>query len=315
MNTHATQAAGYRIGALLADFQPDFEFSAPLPLPLEEFEERLRKVRRQAVEAGHDAIIVHAGSVGWFHASNPWLRYLCDWMREGVLIIPTDSDKPLVLLSFFTQSVLLPPGGEPLLVHEIWQIGPIGREYADRPGDSVVKTAEKCAEVLARFGLSKAQVGKIGDRTSLTFWAALASLTPAAKYVEESAILERLQKVRSPREVEMFRAAAQLISIGTQAAYHVTKPGVTDHEIMRPSAVRSWRSAAKRVMAIRLALTSSAPTAATLWSRCAAGRSDQSVHFQRDLGYTEITVRSACWLPAPLLTSPNSAPDPTAVCA
>lgn len=71
MNTRATQAAGYRIGALLADFQPDFEFSAPLPLPLEEFEERLRKVRRQAVEAGHDAIIVHAGSVGWFHASNP----------------------------------------------------------------------------------------------------------------------------------------------------------------------------------------------------------------------------------------------------
>jgi len=231
MNTRATQAAGYRIGALLADFQPDFEFSAPLPLPLEEFEERLRKVRRQAVEAGHDAIIVHAGSVGWFHASNPWLRYLCDWMREGVLIIPTDSDKPLVLLSFFTQSVLLPPGGEPLLVDEIWQIGPIGREYADRPGDSVVKTAEKCAEVLARFGLSKAQIGKIGDRTSLTFWAALASLTPAAKYVEDSAILERLQKVRSPREVEMFRAAAQLISIGTQAAYHVTKPGVTDHEI------------------------------------------------------------------------------------
>ncbi|WP_421505951.1 M24 family metallopeptidase [Erwinia rhapontici] len=231
MNTRATQAAGYRIGALLADFQPDFEFSAPLPLPLEEFEERLRKVRRQAVEAGHDAIIVHAGSVGWFHASNPWLRYLCDWMREGVLIIPTDSDKPLVLLSFFTQSVLLPPGGEPLLVDEIWQIGPIGREYADRPGDSVVKTAEKCAEVLARFGLAKAQMGKIGDRTSLTFWAALASLTPAAKYVEDSAILERLQKVRSPREVEMFRAAAQLISIGTQAAYHVTKPGVTDHEI------------------------------------------------------------------------------------
>jgi hypothetical protein len=57
-------------------------------------------------------------------------------MREGVLIIPTDSDKAMTLLSFFTQSVLLPPGGEPVLVDDIWQIGPIGREYADRPGDS-----------------------------------------------------------------------------------------------------------------------------------------------------------------------------------
>ena len=229
MNTRA--APGYRIGALLGDFQPDFEFSAPLPLPEEEFHERLRKIRRQAVEAGHDAILVHAGSVGWFHASNPYLRYICDWMREGVLIIPTDSDKPLTLLSFFTQSVLLPPGGEPLLVEDIWQIGPIGREYADRPGDSVLKTAEKCAEILANLLLSKAQIGRIGDRTSLTFWAALEALMPGSKFIADNPILDRMQKVRSPREIEMFRAAAQLISIGTQAAYHVAKPGVTDHEI------------------------------------------------------------------------------------
>lgn len=231
MNTRATPAVGYRIGSLLADFQPDFEFSAPLPLPVEEFEERLRRIRRQAVEAGHDAIIVHTGSVGWFHTSNAYLRYICDWMREGVLIVPTDSDKPLTLLSFFTQSVLLPPGGEPLLVDEIWQIGPIGREYADRPGDSVIKTAEKCAEILAHLGLRHAQIGQVGDRTSLTFWAALNALMPKCRFIADNPILDRLQKVRSPGEVAMFRAAAQLASIGTQAAYHVAKPGVTDHEI------------------------------------------------------------------------------------
>lgn len=231
MTMQGNPAAGYRIGALLADFQPDFEFSAPLPLPLDEFEERLRRVRRAAVEAGHDALVVHAGSVGWFHASNHYLRYLCDWMREGVLIIPTDADKPLTLLSFFTQSVLLPPAGEPLLVNDIWQIGPIGREYSDRPGDSVVKTAEKCAEILSSLGLKKAQIGLLGDRTALTFWAGLESMLPGSKFVADNPILDRLQKVRSPREIEMFRAAAQLISIGTQAAYHVARPGVTDHEI------------------------------------------------------------------------------------
>ncbi|MBY3363577.1 M24 family metallopeptidase [Rhizobium laguerreae] len=232
MNMRATNAGGYRMGSLLADFQPDFDFSAPLPLPVEEFEDRLRRIRRQAVEVGHDALIVHAGSVGWFHASNAYLRYICDWMREGVLIIPTDADKAMVLLSFFTQSVLLPPGGEPVLVDEIWQIGPIGREYADRPGDSVLKTAEKCAAILASLGLAKAQIGRIGDRTSLTFWSALDELTPKSKFVADNAILDRMQKVRSLPEIEMFRAAAQLISIGTQAAYHVAKSGVTDHEIL-----------------------------------------------------------------------------------
>lgn len=231
MTMHAATAGAYRMGKLLDGFEPDFRFDAPLPLPVEEFEERLRRIRRQAVEAGHDAILVHAGSVGWFHASNAYLRYICDWMREGVLIIPTDADKALVLLSFFTQSVLLPPGGEPVLVDEIWQIGPIGREYADRPGDSVVKTAEKCVEILGDLGLAKGQIGRIGDRTSLPFWSALDGLMPKAKFVADNPILDRMQKVRSPREIALFRAAAQLVSIGTQAAYHVTKPGVTDHEI------------------------------------------------------------------------------------
>jgi Xaa-Pro aminopeptidase len=137
----------------------------------------------------------------------------------------------MVLLSFFTQSVLLPPGGEPVLVDEIWQIGPIGREYADRPGDSIIKTAEKCSEVLRNLGLAKAQIGRIGDKTSLTFWAALEEQLPQSKFVADNGILDRMQKVRSSREVELFRAAAQLVSIGTQAAYHVAKPGVTDHEI------------------------------------------------------------------------------------
>ena len=54
---------------------------------------------------------------------------------------------------------------------------------------------------------------------------------PKARFVSENPIIDRMQKIRSPREVEMSRAAAQLISIGTQAAYHVTRPGVTDAEI------------------------------------------------------------------------------------
>ena len=123
-----------RMEALLAEFAPTFDFVAPPPLPVSEFAERLRRIRREAVLAGHDAIVIHTDMVGWFHTSNAYLRYVCDWMREGVLIIPTDSDKELVLLSFFTQSVVLPPGGEPVLVDQIWQVGAIGREYADRPG-------------------------------------------------------------------------------------------------------------------------------------------------------------------------------------
>ncbi len=220
-----------RIEKLLDGFEPSFEFVPPLPLPEEEFAERVRRIRREAVEAGHDALIVHTGTVGWFKISNPYLRYICDWMREGVLIIPTDSDKEMILVSFFTQSVILPPGGEPVGVDQIWQVGAIGREYSDRPGSSMVKTAEAVAKLMDDLGLKGSQIGRLGDGRSAELFGYLDQMMPKAKFVPANVIVDRMQKIRSPREVEMSRAAAQLISIGTQAAYHVTRPGVTDHEI------------------------------------------------------------------------------------
>ncbi len=116
-------------------------------------------------------------------------------------------------------------------VGDIWQIGTIGREYADRPGSSVGKAAEACASLLAQMGLAHTQIGRLGDRTASEFWAYLDAMLPKAKFVPDNAIIDRMQRVRSPAEIELSRAAAQLISIGTQAAYHVTRPGVTDAEI------------------------------------------------------------------------------------
>jgi Xaa-Pro aminopeptidase len=219
------------VEALLADFEPDFAFEPAPPLPEAEFAERLRRIRREAVVAGHDALVIHTDMVGWFHTSNAYLRYVCDWMREGVLIVPTDEDKPLTLLSFFTQSVILPPGGEPLLVERILQIGAIGREYADIPGSSLVKTVEAAVAELLALGLERGSVGLVGDRTSAPFFAGLAEEMPKAAFTREEGILDRMQRVRSPAEVALQRTAAQLIDIGTQAAYHVIRPGVTDREI------------------------------------------------------------------------------------
>ena len=95
----------------------------------------------------------------------------------------------------------------------------------------LAKTAEAAPNLLGGLSLTSGQIGRLGDRTSGEFWASLDALLPKAKFVHDNAIIDRMQKIRSPREIEMFRAAAQLISIGTQAAYHVTRPGVTDAEI------------------------------------------------------------------------------------
>lgn len=232
MSPHMTPpGTGRRIEALLADFEPDFDFAPAPPLPAAEFAERLRRIRREAVVAGHDVLLIHTDMIGWFHTSNAYLRYVCDWMREGLLVIPTDSDREMTLYSFFTQSVLLPPGGEPVGVERILQIGAIGREYANVPGTSEGKLIEASVRHLQDEGFAKASIGVIGDRRASGIWTGLAEGLPGARLVPENGILDRMQRTRSPAEIAMFRTASQMADIGIQAAYHVARPGVTDHEI------------------------------------------------------------------------------------
>lgn len=228
MTAHVSRALA-PVERLLGDFEPDFDFIPAPPIPVDEYSERMRKLKREAVSVGLDAVVVHCDSVGWFHAAHAYLRYLCDWMREGVLIVPMDEDKEPVLLSFFTQSVILPPGGEPVGVDRILQIGAVGREYADIPGDSGAKTIEATVKILAE--IDAGAIGFIGDKRSAAFRTALVAEMPKARFSDQHGILDRMQRNRTPAEIAVFRSAAQLISIATQAAYHVARPGVTDHQI------------------------------------------------------------------------------------
>jgi Xaa-Pro aminopeptidase len=220
-----------RIEALLDGFEPSFKFKPVDPLPESEFADRLRRIRRDATVAGHDVVLVHADGVGWYHVSNSYLRYICDWMREGVLVIPTDSDRPLTLFSFYSSSVLLPPAGEPLLVEDIWQVGTWGRETYNRPGKAANKVVEAVSNFLVAQGFASAQIGLVGDGTSAPYWSGIKNQLPRCSFLQAEHIVDRMQRRRSKAEQDIFRAAAQLADIGVQAAYHVMKPGVTDYEI------------------------------------------------------------------------------------
>lgn len=216
---------------LLDGFEPDFKFTPVDPLPASEFAERVRHIRRQAALGGYDATLIHTDIIGWYHTSNSYLRYVCDWIREGVLILPTDAGAEPTMLTIFSSSVLLPPPGEPVGVDDIRQVGPWDRETWDRPGNTQVKVAEAAKAALAERGLARGKIALIGDAVSERVWGPLKKLLADASFTPENGIIDRMQRVRSKKEQAMIRAAAQLIDIGLQAAYHVTKPGVTDYEI------------------------------------------------------------------------------------
>ncbi|WP_252503081.1 Xaa-Pro peptidase family protein [Sporosarcina sp. Marseille-Q4943] len=188
-------------------------------------------MRQAAADQGHDVLIIHAGGAGFFSTTNTFLRYACDWAREGVLIIPTDSSKGLHLVSFFTQAVLIPPPGEPVGIEKLWQVGALGQEFSGRTGTSEVQLVEAISEILEDLVYHSASIGVIGDRSSTECWEGLRTKLPKLRIVDETQIITDMQKIRSKNEQDQIRASAQLMDIGFQAACHVTMPGVTDFEI------------------------------------------------------------------------------------
>jgi Xaa-Pro aminopeptidase len=226
------EAVRRRCEGLLEGFEPSFEFEPIDPITPEELADRLRRLRHEAAARDCDALLLHSDQVGWYHTSNSLLRYTCDWAREGLLIIPTDADLPPTLLTFFGSGVMLPPPGEPTWVDDVRQVGGWGREVYARPGQVGAKVCEAATSVLAdELGLAAGALGTLGDATSRPYWEALAASLPRASLVDQTDVVLRMQRIRSPHEQALVRAAAQLIDIGVQAAQHVTRPGVTDHEI------------------------------------------------------------------------------------
>ncbi|HZX03082.1 Xaa-Pro peptidase family protein [Kribbella sp.] len=230
MREYSTPVDYQRMESLLSDFEPSFDFEPAAQLTEAEYADRIERLRREATVAGLDALLVHASLVGWYHTSNPFLRYLCDWMREGVLILPTDADLDPELLSFWTESAVVPPGGEPLLVGDIWQISPFGRESVNRPGSPLRKTVDGCVGVLQRLGLAGGSLGLIGDDTAATFFAGLREELPRTAFTNATDMILRMQRIRSAAEIDIIRSAGELIGIGWEALCHVVRPGVTDYE-------------------------------------------------------------------------------------
>lgn len=216
---------------LLDGFEPDFAFEPAPRIPGEEFEQRVERLRREAMIAEHDAIVVHTHDSNGFSVSNSFVRYMCDWGREGVLVIPTDPARGIQLFSFYNENVILPPGGEPVGVEAIWQVSPFGLEYSGRSGNGQDRTVDAVAGHLHDLGYGRSSIGLVGDASSSWLWSGLSDLVPSAKFTDETGILHRMQRILSFNEQAQLRTAAQLADIGYQAACHVTRPGVSDYEI------------------------------------------------------------------------------------
>ena len=173
--TTLTASRARPIESLLADFAPDFDFVPAPPIPVAEYAERMRRMKREGVSAGLDALIVHTDTVGWFHASQ----------RLSALSLRLDArgrpHHPDGRGQGAGPGLLLHPVGDPAAGRRAGGGGahPAGRRRSGAntptsPAISGQKTIEAVAKRPRRpRPRARGSIGIIGDKRSAPFKAAL----------------------------------------------------------------------------------------------------------------------------------------------
>ena len=191
-----------------------------IPFPLEEYRDRVGKVRRMMEERELDALLVYsnpAGSEGSGH-----LTYLTSFAPLGG-----------------NAALLLPLDGEPTLVFD--------RVFHSEPTHSMNWTTwvrdvhpstrgDLPANIQAWVEGNRLQGGRIGlvGEAMLPWdvWNRTREALPDAEWVRVTRPFNDIQMVKSPREMELMRRVCAITNEGMRAGVEAVAPGATEGEVI-----------------------------------------------------------------------------------
>jgi len=197
----------------------DWESRKPwleLPFPEDEYRERLERTRKLMSEHGFDALLIVARDGD--DAAIRWLSNFTPFLGQAVAVVYPDRDP--VLIGEMAMH------GEPMhtLFNRTWF-----REAQLVPGGSSI-TAETVKALHAAKGLQK--VGVAGLREMPVYWVrALEEGLPGCKLEAAEQAVLRLRAIKSPREIEKMRQAAQISGLAIKAAMDACQPGASEFQV------------------------------------------------------------------------------------
>jgi len=191
-----------------------------IPFPMEEYRDRIRRVRGMMQERELDALLVYsfpAGSEGAGH-----LTYLTSFMpRRGdaALLLPIDGEPTLVYDGVYH--------GEPIhssiwttWVRDVW---PSTRDHLPT----------KIQVWLKGRGLDEGRIGLVGERMlPWDLWNQTREGLPHAVWVPVSRPFNDIQKIKSEREMELMREVCRMTDEGMRAGVETVAPGATEGEVV-----------------------------------------------------------------------------------
>lgn len=197
-----------------------------LPFPIEEYHARLDRLRARMRAEGVDCLVV-LGNRG--ESAN--VRYLSNFEDfyggETVVVVPA-SGPP----GFATNAVM---HGEPMHsgIQHCW-IEDVRCAAAPRTvtGSARAATLTDHLEDLVRERVGEAaRIGVEGELDVAPLAAALQRAFPRAHVTVGVRLVHAQRTIKSPREVEALRRAAQAADAAMQAAMMAVGPGVTEHDL------------------------------------------------------------------------------------
>jgi Xaa-Pro aminopeptidase len=220
-----------------------------LPFSVEEYHERIERVRARMREDGLDCLVVLGN-----RADTSNIRYLSNFEDfyggETMVVIPA-SGAP----GFTTNAVM---HGEPMHsgIQDCW-IEDARCAAAPRTvtGSAAPATLHDHVEDFIRErGCAEAGIGVEGEFNTEPLVAFLAETFPRARVRPAKGLLRSLRTIKSPREVEALRRAAHLADVGMQAAMDGVRPGVSEFDLAAEANFAMFKAGAEHP-AFAIALT------------------------------------------------------------
>jgi Xaa-Pro aminopeptidase len=193
-----------------------------LPFPLEEYENRMNRLKAGMEKEGLDALLVH-GMPG----RSGQLRYVANFnsfLGNTLVVIPQSGDPALITETVFH--------GEPMhaMIFTTW-VKDV--RWTDHPAATKVEDfVREVKDVFVEKGLERANLGIVGDRwIPASLKNSLLEAFPEARFSSAIEMYQNVTAIKSPLEIELMRQAVAIAGRGLDAGYQAVRPGVEEFEV------------------------------------------------------------------------------------
>lgn len=181
-----------------------------LPFPLDEYRQRLKKVRARMAEEGLDLLLVHNLADQFYltgYQTFDQVGYSC---------------------------VFLPLEGDPLI--EVWKTEAGGvrlNSWVEEivPWETSTDPFVLTHRILEERGWTKGRIGIDEEALTLGEYRRLCDAVSPVELANLTHFISAVRLVKTPREIEMIRRAGRLTELGMEAAIAAVAPGVTDNTV------------------------------------------------------------------------------------